>query len=165
MSMFATPGANGRRPERVLAEVDAGACDDLFDATPWRGKERELSLPPDLDFGSAIKLETSVTDRSGQVDSDDESAQWKPRAGMSKYVQDVRRAAQKPPQNRRDYNNTQGGGRTKELRERLDEDGINMDVRLTPGGTLNFKCLRDDNVDDFFDDYYGAEEDELSSND
>jgi hypothetical protein len=46
------------------------------------------------------------------------------------------------------------------LRERISADGIEMDACLTPHGTLTFKCRRNDHEDDFFDDFYGADDDD-----
>jgi hypothetical protein len=162
MAMFPTPAANGRQAKsrKIVQSATVRVVDDLFDATPWRGKVQELRIPEGFDLGSAIKLETSFYDPSATQASDEESYTWKPQPGMRKYVQEMTRASRRPQQAKKGKATVHEGQRTKNLRERLEVDGINMDVRMTPGGTLQFNCLRDDNADDCFGEYYGADEDE-----
>lgn len=161
MGMFPTPAkANARTKKETLDRLSSTeAVDDLFEATPWRGKDAQIRLPEGLDLGSAIKIDEPAY-ASDNVDtaSDEDSteAQWQPRPGMSRYIQDMRRRTRCPPKQKKGpTTDSNVNNRSTQLRERIDANGVDMDVRMTPGGTLNFNCRRDDNDDDFFDEYYG----------
>jgi hypothetical protein len=155
MKMFPTPDPNHVSRRGAPRQNFDALKDDLFDATPWRDKERELRLPNGLALRSAIKLEAATVGTQATEDYEGGHS-WKPRAGMGKYVQDMNRAARQPRQ--KGKGRGYGDMHENAFRERIDTDGINMDVRMTPGGTLDFRCLRDDNEDDFFDEYYGSVE-------
>ncbi|GKY93814.1 hypothetical protein MPSEU_000348500 [Mayamaea pseudoterrestris] len=158
MAMYPTPTITKRRATKrdvVVQPANANTFVSLFNATPWRGKEIAGHLPDNIDLGSAVKLEKEIFEAYDGCNG----CSWKPPDGMQKYVTDMARAVRRRQPAKKGNVIAKELEQNKNVRERIDVDGINMNVCMTPGGTLNFQCSRDDNSDEDFDEYYGVSDD------
>ena len=151
-------------------EVDCvGDEDDIFNSSPMRGFPCTNSDKPDSKdttgflchyFGSVVK----VKDDACAVVSERLAANpisFRPKAGYKTYLQNLRRdvsRAEKKVPARKPVGKTKGPSA---ISESIFESDVDVNVRLTPGGTLNVKSQYDDEGDDdFWGDDYDAEDEE-----
>ena len=145
--------------------------DDIFNSTPMRGElgsgvSKEGS-PMRVDFGSAIKVDGK--NAPAQLSSEYEGAtnpiDFQPRAGHKSYLQGMKRdvsRAQKDNKSKKTQGVKKQGPRC--LSEAVYEEDVDMNARLTPGGTLKVKSMAEGDDDDFWGEMYGSEDgDEVDS--
>jgi hypothetical protein len=134
--------------------------DDIFNATPMRPRFVQEDEEDDLfavDFGSPIVGKGS-SPANGLVDSDihDEDMQIPviPRAGYKSYIQNMRRDVSKAEKENRKKKKRglakDVGPRT--LIQTVDHGDLEINGRLSPGGTLRLRTMDwNEEEDDFFD--------------
>jgi hypothetical protein len=153
-------------PEAVYDE------DDIFNSTPMRGDldggAPNQGSPMKVDFGSAIKVDG--TNAAAHISSKYEGASnpidFQPRAGYKSYLQGMRRDVSR---NQKENKSKKTQGKSKKgpkyLSEAVYEQDVDMNARLTPGGTLKVKSMAEgEDDDDFWGEMYGSEDgDEVDS--
>jgi hypothetical protein len=144
--------------------------DDIFNSTPMRGElgggAPNEGSPMMVDVGSAIKVNGTNTAAhlSSEYDGVIDPIDFQPRAGYKSYLQGMRRDVRNQKQNKskKTQGSTQG---PRCLSEAVYEGDVDMNARLTPGGTLKVKNMAEgEEDDDFWGEMYGDEDgDEVDS--
>lgn len=146
--------------------------DDIFNSTPMRGElgsgAQNEGSPMRADFGSAIRVDgANATARlSSEYEGTINPIDFQPRAGYKSYLQGMKRDVSR---NQKDNKSKKKQGASKQgprcLSEAVYEEDVDMNARLTPGGTLKLKSMTEgDDDDDFWGEMYGSEDgDEVDS--
>lgn len=136
--------------------------DDIFNSTPMRGvlldgqENAAAMLPMDVDFGSAIK----VRDASGMTDDSSDSAPvFRPKPGYKSYVQAMRRDVNRPKKGKKKKKPTELKVKNRLITDAIYDGDVDMNVRLSPGGTLQVKN-NDGDEDDFWGEMYESGDDD-----
>jgi hypothetical protein len=182
-SLIKTPQHKGslRGPKADSVAVNTATAvgeDDIFDSTPMRknhllehDRKLETKIRDDLNLGSAIKIEMADIASAAQSvvvgDSDAGKVEFRPRAGYKSYLQEMRRDMRRHHTQRKGSKKKNGLALPridKFIDECLYDGDVDLNARLSPGGTLQVKSLHHEDEDDFWEDREDddSEDDEAS---
>ena len=146
--------------------VCGGDEDDIFNSSPLRGflqsdigksENRDTAVLLSHYFGSAIKAKGETSKGTVEMVTA-KPAPFRPKAGYKTYLQNLRRdvsRAEKTGPARKVASKTSGPSA---ISESVYEADVDVNIRLSPGGTLKIKSqYEDDGNDDFWGDDYDAE--------
>lgn len=142
--------------------------DDIFNSSPMRGFllpdngiQDSATVFIDENVGSAIKVKGKTSGNTAGSISTNMSS-FRPRVGYKMYLQNLRRdvsRAEKADAGRKVAAKTKG---PRAISEAVYDADVDVNARLTPGGTLKVKSQFEDEEDDFWAaDYDGGDEEEM----
>ena len=149
--------------------------DDIFNSSPMRGffvpdgndesNQHDAAVFMNHDVGSAIKMgakSSAVASNSNFSTMKRMEPNFRPKAGYKMYLQNLKRdvaRAQKEVPSRKGQSKLSGKG-PRTLSETVYDSDVDVNVRLTPGGTLKVKSQYEEDEDDFWGAEYDAEDEE-----
>jgi len=149
--------------------------DDIFNSSPMRGffvpdgnddsDENNAAVFMNHDVGSAIKMgakTSAVASNNNSSTRKRVEPNFRPKAGYKMYLQNLKRdvaRAQKEVPSRKGQSKLSGRG-PRTLSETVYDSDVDVNVRLTPGGTLKVKSQYEEDDDDFWGAEYDAEDEE-----
>ena len=153
-----------------------GDEDDIFNSSPMRGfslcdgegesnNDTAAAFVMDHNVGSAIKIGAKPSaDAAGSSSYDPKHSEpnFRRKAGYKQYLQNLKRdvsRAEKEAARRKGSKLVGKGPRT--LSEAVYDSDVDVNVRLTPGGTLRVKSHYEDEDDDFWGGEYDGDEEEI----
>lgn len=166
-----------RERKSKAASMDNNFEDDLFQSTPLRPHLRKAHVVDDtrcsryanlsgMDLGSAIKFNKRCAEgtTSGEDDLIARHVDIRPKAGYKSYVQNMRRAivrSRKDKGKRMKQTKSQALKGSRAIQETVYDHEVDMNARLTPGGTLRLRNQNDvTEADDFWEVAYGDDSDQ-----